>query len=109
GTLAAAVRIGRRGRVDRGLDLYFLPRRDAVFPLALACVATHIAVAQLMRPTMYAAGFVLYVCCAGLSAAAGAAGPAGVTQTMTAQRLPSSAVSFVVLEADTGRVVMSHN
>lgn len=35
--------------------------------------------------------------------------PAGITQTIAAQRLPSNAVSFVILDPDTGRVVMSHN
>ena len=35
--------------------------------------------------------------------------PAAIAQLMAAQRLPSSALSFVIVEADTGRVVMSHN
>jgi serine-type D-Ala-D-Ala carboxypeptidase/endopeptidase (penicillin-binding protein 4) len=80
-----------------------------VASLALAGVATHFVVAQLMRRTLWAVGAALYLCCAGLGAAAGTAIPAAVTQTMTAQRLPPNAVSFVVLEADTGRVVISHN
>ena len=42
---------------------------------------------------------------AGLSSAV----PAAITQLMAAQRLPSSALSFVIVDADTGRVVMSHN
>jgi serine-type D-Ala-D-Ala carboxypeptidase/endopeptidase (penicillin-binding protein 4) len=35
--------------------------------------------------------------------------PAVIEQTMTAQGLPASAVSFVVLDADSGRVIMSQN
>lgn len=63
-----------------------------------------------MRGSMRIFGGLLYLCCAGSGeAAAMVAVPATVTQTMTAQRLPSSAVSFVVLEPDTGRVVISHN
>ena len=38
-----------------------------------------------------------------------AAVPAGVTQVMAAQRVPAGAASFVILEADSGRVVTSHN
>jgi serine-type D-Ala-D-Ala carboxypeptidase/endopeptidase (penicillin-binding protein 4) len=38
-----------------------------------------------------------------------AAVPSGVTQVMAAQHLPSSALSFVIIEADSGRVVASHN
>ena len=45
------------------------------------------------------------------SIAAGSIGavPAGITQLIASQRLPSSAVSFVVLDAESGRIVMSHN
>jgi D-alanyl-D-alanine carboxypeptidase/D-alanyl-D-alanine-endopeptidase (penicillin-binding protein 4) len=48
---------------------------------------------------------------AGGSIAAGTIGavPAGVTQLIASERLPSSAVSFVVLDAESGRMVMSHN
>jgi len=48
---------------------------------------------------------------AGGSIAAGSVGavPAGITQLIASQRLPSSAVSFVVLDAESGRIVMSHN
>ncbi|HEX3398359.1 MAG TPA: D-alanyl-D-alanine carboxypeptidase/D-alanyl-D-alanine-endopeptidase [Steroidobacteraceae bacterium] len=35
--------------------------------------------------------------------------PAHITQLIASGHLPSSAVSFVVLDADSGRVVMSHN
>jgi D-alanyl-D-alanine carboxypeptidase/D-alanyl-D-alanine-endopeptidase (penicillin-binding protein 4) len=42
---------------------------------------------------------------AGLSSAV----PAAIMQLMAAQRLPSSALSFVIVDAETGRVVMSHN
>jgi D-alanyl-D-alanine carboxypeptidase/D-alanyl-D-alanine-endopeptidase (penicillin-binding protein 4) len=47
--------------------------------------------------------------CASLVVAAPVAVPNSVTQVMTVQRLPSSSLSFVVLDPDTGRVVMSHN
>jgi serine-type D-Ala-D-Ala carboxypeptidase/endopeptidase (penicillin-binding protein 4) len=47
----------------------------------------------------------------GGSIAAGSVGavPAGITQLIASQRLPSSAVSFVILDAESGRIVMSHN
>jgi D-alanyl-D-alanine carboxypeptidase/D-alanyl-D-alanine-endopeptidase (penicillin-binding protein 4) len=47
----------------------------------------------------------------GGSIAAGSIGavPAGITQLIASQRLPSSAVSFVVLDAESGRMVMGHN
>jgi D-alanyl-D-alanine carboxypeptidase/D-alanyl-D-alanine-endopeptidase (penicillin-binding protein 4) len=47
----------------------------------------------------------------GGSIAAGTIGavPAGITQLIASERLPSSAVSFVVLDAESGRMVMSHN
>ena len=38
-----------------------------------------------------------------------AAVPASVTQVMAAQRVPAGAASFAILEADSGRVVASHN
>jgi D-alanyl-D-alanine carboxypeptidase/D-alanyl-D-alanine-endopeptidase (penicillin-binding protein 4) len=38
-----------------------------------------------------------------------AAVPAGITQVMAAQRVPAGAASFVILEAESGRVVTSHN
>jgi serine-type D-Ala-D-Ala carboxypeptidase/endopeptidase (penicillin-binding protein 4) len=47
--------------------------------------------------------------CIALTSGSLAAVPAGVTQVMAAQRLPASAVSFVVLEADSGRIVANHN
>jgi serine-type D-Ala-D-Ala carboxypeptidase/endopeptidase (penicillin-binding protein 4) len=52
--------------------------------------------------------------CVVLSGGAAAAGsstavPAGIAQLISAQRLPSSAVSFVIVDPDTGRVVVSHN
>ena len=49
------------------------------------------------------------VLCGGAVAAGSNAVPATITQLMAAQRLPSSASSFVILDADSGRVVMSHN
>jgi D-alanyl-D-alanine carboxypeptidase/D-alanyl-D-alanine-endopeptidase (penicillin-binding protein 4) len=44
-----------------------------------------------------------------LAAGSSAAVPAAIAQLIGAQRLPSSAVSFVIVDPDTGRVVMSHN
>jgi len=43
--------------------------------------------------------------------AAGSIGmvPARITDLIASQRLPSSAVSFVVIDAESGRIVMSHN
>jgi serine-type D-Ala-D-Ala carboxypeptidase/endopeptidase (penicillin-binding protein 4) len=35
--------------------------------------------------------------------------PAGITQLIGAQRLPGSSVSFVIVDPDTGRIVVSHN
>src|SRR5580698_2981452 len=45
----------------------------------------------------------------GAPAAAHATVPNSVTQLMTAQHLPSDSLSFVILDPDTGGVVMSHN
>jgi len=49
--------------------------------------------------------------CVSMSAwpAAGAAVPARVTDTIAAQRLPQSAVSFVILDPDSGRAALSQN
>jgi D-alanyl-D-alanine carboxypeptidase/D-alanyl-D-alanine-endopeptidase (penicillin-binding protein 4) len=47
-------------------------------------------------------------CCAALGRSM-AAVPAGVSQVMAAQRLPAGASSIVIVEADSGHVVMSHN
>jgi serine-type D-Ala-D-Ala carboxypeptidase/endopeptidase (penicillin-binding protein 4) len=52
--------------------------------------------------------------CAVLCGAANAAGssgslPATITQLMAAQHLPASALSFVIVDPDTGHVVMSQN
>jgi D-alanyl-D-alanine carboxypeptidase/D-alanyl-D-alanine-endopeptidase (penicillin-binding protein 4) len=49
------------------------------------------------------------VFCAALPVGSIAAVPAGITQAIAAQHLPSSAVSFVILEADSGHVVMGQN
>jgi len=83
---------------------------DAIFPLALASLAAH-RVAQLMNWIMSALHRIVFACafCAASSAVSMAAVPAGVTQVMAAQRLPAGAASFVILEADSGRVVTSHN
>lgn len=47
--------------------------------------------------------------CASFAAGASAAMPAGIAQVMEAQRLPANSVSFVIVDPDSGRVVMSHN
>jgi D-alanyl-D-alanine carboxypeptidase/D-alanyl-D-alanine-endopeptidase (penicillin-binding protein 4) len=44
-----------------------------------------------------------------IAAGLGGAAPAAIAQLMAAQHLPSSALSFVIVDADTGRIVMSHN
>jgi D-alanyl-D-alanine carboxypeptidase/D-alanyl-D-alanine-endopeptidase (penicillin-binding protein 4) len=84
---------------------------DAIFPLALARLAAHRAAPQLMSRTMFTFYRVAFACifCAAVSPGAMAAVPAAVTQVMAAQRLPASAASFVILEADSGLVVASHN
>ena len=43
-----------------------------------------------------------------LAAGSGTGVPAAITQLIGAQRLPSSAVSFVIIDPDSGGVVMSH-
>jgi D-alanyl-D-alanine carboxypeptidase/D-alanyl-D-alanine-endopeptidase (penicillin-binding protein 4) len=68
-----------------------------------------------MNPIMRVLNSIALACGVGvLGGAAIAAGesgavPAAITQLMAAQRLPSSALSFVIVDVDTGRVVMSHN
>jgi D-alanyl-D-alanine carboxypeptidase/D-alanyl-D-alanine-endopeptidase (penicillin-binding protein 4) len=47
--------------------------------------------------------------CASRGFALPATVPASVTQAMTAQHLPSSSLSFVILDPETGRVVASHD
>jgi D-alanyl-D-alanine carboxypeptidase/D-alanyl-D-alanine-endopeptidase (penicillin-binding protein 4) len=83
---------------------------DAIFAVALARLAAHRA-AQLMNWIMPALYRIVFACafCAASSAGSMAAVPAGVTQVMAAQRVPAGAASFVILEADSGRVVTSHN
>jgi D-alanyl-D-alanine carboxypeptidase/D-alanyl-D-alanine-endopeptidase (penicillin-binding protein 4) len=49
------------------------------------------------------------ICYAVLPAGALAAVPASVMQVMTAQRLPASALSFAIIDADSGRAVAAHN
>jgi D-alanyl-D-alanine carboxypeptidase/D-alanyl-D-alanine-endopeptidase (penicillin-binding protein 4) len=68
-----------------------------------------------MHPIMRALHRIALACgCAMLPGGAIATGspgavPAAITQLMTAQRLPSGALSFVIVDPDTGRVMMSHN
>jgi serine-type D-Ala-D-Ala carboxypeptidase/endopeptidase (penicillin-binding protein 4) len=106
--------------VVRGVDLYFFLGIDAISTLALARLAAYRAAAQLMDPIVLVLKRIA-VACGGavLSGAVFAAGsaaapapapvPAAIMQVMAAQHLPSNALSFVIVDADTGRVVMSHN
>jgi serine-type D-Ala-D-Ala carboxypeptidase/endopeptidase (penicillin-binding protein 4) len=89
---------------------------DAIFPLALARLAAHRAAPQLMNGIMLALHRIalhrialVCVCCTALPLGSIAAVPADITQAIAAQRLPASAVSFVILEADSGHAVMSQN
>ncbi len=43
------------------------------------------------------------------TAASAAEAPASVTQVIAAQAIPASAVSFVIIDVETGRVVVAHN
>jgi D-alanyl-D-alanine carboxypeptidase/D-alanyl-D-alanine-endopeptidase (penicillin-binding protein 4) len=101
--------------VVRGLDLHFLLGTNAISALAVARLAAYRAAAQLMNPIMLVINRIALACGAAvLSGGAIAAGlssavPAAIMQLMAAQRLPSSALSFVIVDAETGRVVMSHN
>ncbi|HEY2144491.1 MAG TPA: D-alanyl-D-alanine carboxypeptidase, partial [Steroidobacteraceae bacterium] len=77
-------------------------------------MAAHRAVYQLMnihRLAYFAASRAMLtcLCCAALAAQAASTVPASVAQAMTAGALPSNAVSFVVVDPDSGRVLMSHN
>ncbi len=49
------------------------------------------------------------LCAGAVAAAATHAVPASITQLMAAEHLPSSAVSFVIVDPDSGRTVMSLN
>jgi serine-type D-Ala-D-Ala carboxypeptidase/endopeptidase (penicillin-binding protein 4) len=83
---------------------------DAIFPLALTRLAAHRA-PPLTNRIMSAFHRIALACvlCASPYAGSMAAVPAGITQVMAAQRLPASAASFVILEADSGRVVTAQN
>ncbi len=49
------------------------------------------------------------ICGGAIAAAAHSTLPNGILQVMSAQRLPEGAVSFVVLDAESGRVILSHD
>jgi D-alanyl-D-alanine carboxypeptidase/D-alanyl-D-alanine-endopeptidase (penicillin-binding protein 4) len=51
----------------------------------------------------------IFVLTPGVGANAGNGAPAPVAQVIAAQRLPSSAVSFVIIDPDSGRLVVSQN
>jgi serine-type D-Ala-D-Ala carboxypeptidase/endopeptidase (penicillin-binding protein 4) len=63
-----------------------------------------------MLKSMIRVVLVLMACAStGAWGAAGTVTPASVTQVMAAQRLPPGAVSFVVVDPDSGRVMLAHN
>ena len=63
-----------------------------------------------MLKTMNRAVLVLMGCAsAGAWAAAGMGTPASVAQVMAAQRLPQSAVSFVIVDTESGRIALAQN
>jgi D-alanyl-D-alanine carboxypeptidase/D-alanyl-D-alanine-endopeptidase (penicillin-binding protein 4) len=82
--------------------------------LAIARLAAYRAAAQLMQmPALHRIALACLGCTvlSGGLMAAGSIGmvPARITDLIASQRLPSSAVSFVVIDAESGRIVMSHN
>jgi serine-type D-Ala-D-Ala carboxypeptidase/endopeptidase (penicillin-binding protein 4) len=96
-----------------------LLRVDAVSALALRGLATH-HVAAALRKAMSSLTSILHslkrtvlalIGCASAAAwaAPGTGVPPSVTQVISAQRLPPSAVSFVIIDQDSGRVVLSQN
>ena len=105
-------------------DLHFFPGVDVIPPLALAGLATYLVADQLkclLAQSLRAFKRIalgsgcgqchdLRIACRRCRAAAApCAVPNSVAQVMAAQRLPANSVSFVILDPDTGRVVMSHN
>jgi serine-type D-Ala-D-Ala carboxypeptidase/endopeptidase (penicillin-binding protein 4) len=71
-------------------------------------LATYFTAAQLKRFARACAGGAA-ITYASLAAGAPAAIPNSITQVMTAQHLPSGSLSFVIIDPDTGRTVLSHN
>jgi serine-type D-Ala-D-Ala carboxypeptidase/endopeptidase (penicillin-binding protein 4) len=62
------------------------------------------------RPGVFGRAALALICGSACAwAAAGAAIPAPLAEVMFAQRLPASAVSFAIVDPDTGRVVLSEN
>src|ERR1700720_1439962 len=101
------------------LDLRLLPGISAVFSLVVGrlaahCVAPHLRNVMCARacklnglgPAALALMLIMPACA---WAATDAAVPAAVTQVVAAQRLPSSAVSFVIIDPASGRLVLSQN
>jgi D-alanyl-D-alanine carboxypeptidase/D-alanyl-D-alanine-endopeptidase (penicillin-binding protein 4) len=78
-------------------------------------MAAHRAADQLMssihQVVCFAAGraFLACLCCAPLALQAASSIPPGVAQAISAGSLPPSAVSFVVVDPDSGRMLLSHN
>ena len=104
------------------LDLYLLPGNDAVSALALGRVAASGAAAQLnpcatlrrcIRERWISGVLVQIAFAVMLAASAAVAAPSGapapIMQTIAAERLPVSAVSFAIIDPDSGRVIASLN
>jgi serine-type D-Ala-D-Ala carboxypeptidase/endopeptidase (penicillin-binding protein 4) len=70
--------------------------------MVLSCMAAYFA-APVKTRILFAC-----LCCSPLAGWA-AALPVGITQVIAVERLPPAAISFVILDSDSGRVVMSHN
>jgi D-alanyl-D-alanine carboxypeptidase/D-alanyl-D-alanine-endopeptidase (penicillin-binding protein 4) len=62
-----------------------------------------------MLKSMNGAILALMGCASAVAWAAGTGTPASVAQAMAAQRLPPSAVSFVVVDPDSGRILLAQN
>src|ERR1700744_3272268 len=99
----------------RSIGLHFFPGLDVVSTLVVARLAANCAAAQLMNAIMLMLHRIVLACgfaiLSGAAVAAGSAAnvPTAITQLMAAQHLPSSALSFVIVDVDTGRIVRSHN
>jgi serine-type D-Ala-D-Ala carboxypeptidase/endopeptidase (penicillin-binding protein 4) len=79
--------------------------------MAIARLAANRAVSQLMRVKRNVRRILFAGLCVALPgyASPAASVPVSVTQIIAAQRLPASAVSFVILDPDTGRTILSQS
>src|SRR5258708_13059262 len=98
--------------------LCLLPGTDAVSSLVVGRLAAHCVAAQLRsvmglrvcKSNVWArAALTLTLVTPCISATTGVGVPAPVTQVIAAQRLPPSAVSFVIVDPDSGRLVLGQN